>query len=195
MKRKRRLSLLALVLAVIVFAATGCTGYSEETSDGPWEAKLSPDDEKAFVYQYTWDGTEEGLRIVPPAEIGGCKVVQIGGYYGKGAPCPFHVELKDMFSRQSAPEEEKRKDLVFTLVIGPKISDVFYNDTNLGLWYYGKDTTGENRVYYRVLVQVELDPANPYFYMKDGWLYKKDTDEYYPNFYNPSKQKTDSAGQ
>ena len=53
----------------------------------------------------------------------------------------------------------------------------------------------EERIFYKVRVQVELDPANPYFYMKDGQLYKKDSDENYSDFYNPLKEKKDAGGE
>ena len=174
-RRRRRLCRrLALALAVIMLAVTGCTSYSEDVFDGPWEGKASIEDSKAFVFKYTWDGTEEGMRIVPPAEIGGCKVV---------------------FTRETRPPEEKQQDLIFTLVIGPEIEDVFYQDNYWYMWFYGKETTEEERIFYKVRVQVELDPANPYFYMKDGQLYKKNSDENYSDFYNPLKEKKDADGE
>ncbi|MBO4686755.1 MAG: hypothetical protein J5628_08925, partial [Lachnospiraceae bacterium] len=66
-KRRRLCRRLALALAVIMLTVTGCTSYSEDVFDGPWEGKASIEDSKAFVFKYTWDGTEEGMRIVPPA--------------------------------------------------------------------------------------------------------------------------------
>lgn len=194
-KRRRLCRRLALALAVIMLAVTGCTSCSEDVFDGPWEGKASIEDSKAFVFKYTWDGTEEGMRIVPPAEIGGCKVVRLGGYYGRGVPCSFYVEIKDMFTRETRPPEEKQQDLIFTLVIGPEIEDVFYEDNYWYMWFYGKETTEEERIFYKVRVQVELDPANPYFYMKDGQLYKKNSDENYSDFYNPLKEKKDADGE
>ena len=195
MNRKRRLyCVLAAALAVIVFAVTGCTSYSEEVVDRPWKAMVSREDGKAFIYQYTWDGTEEGLRIEPPSKIDGCKVVRLGGYYGRGVPCSFWVEIEGMFMQETAPAEAKRQDLIFTLVIEPDISDIFYRGAYENVWYYGKDTSDEDRIYYRVRVQVELDPANPYFYMEDGQLYKKNSDEDYSDFYNPLKEKKDADG-
>ena len=99
-----------------------------------------------------------------------------------------------MFTQETAPAEAKRQDLIFTLVIGPDISDIFYRGAYENVWYYGKDTSDEDRIYYRVRVQVELDPANPYFYMEDGQLYKKNSDEDYSDFYNPLKEKKDADG-
>ncbi len=146
--------------------------YSETVTEGPWTAALYRDGNEAFVSEYVWDGTEEGLRIEPD-EVEGCTVTRYGGFFGRGLPMPFSIIIPDSVSVKESeiPADAEVEDITFTMVISERILEVYVND--LERFFCLEDEDG-NLSYYRLLVDVELDPNNTDLYLKDGRLYEKD---------------------
>ena len=164
--------IIPILVCLLLFG--GCTlslCYSEMVTEGPWSAALYRDGKEAFVYEYEWDGTEEGLRIEPD-EVEGCVVTRYGGFYGRGLPMPFYITIPDaeFVSESDIPADAHVEDLTFTMVISKNIIEVYTGD--LEGFFYLEDEDG-NVSYYRLLVDVELDPDNTDLYMKDGRLYEK----------------------
>ncbi len=168
-----------VLLACVMGILGGCSQFTEEVTEGVWKGRLSPEDKKAYVYSYTWDGTEEGLRIEAPSEISGCKVVQYGGHYGRGVPYYFFIDIPEgrIMSREDLPENAEVKELTFTLVIGENIKYLFL-ENNWELVCYSVWSKEDNCMYYYgIHVTPELDPANTKFAMYDGKLWEKDYEE------------------
>ena len=164
--------IIPILVCLLLFG--GCTlslCYSEMVTEGPWSAALYRDGKEAFVYEYEWDGTEEGLRIEPD-EVEGCVVTRYGGFYGRGLPMPFYIIIPDSVCVRESdiPADAHVEDLTFTMVISKNIIEVYTGD--LECFFYLEDEDG-NVSYYRLLVDVELDPDNTDLYMKDGRLYEK----------------------
>jgi hypothetical protein len=162
---------------MLLFLIGGCTFalcYSEMVTEGSWSAALYRDGKEAFVYKYEWDGTEEGLRIEPD-EVEGCLVTRYGGFYGRGLPMAFYITIPDaeVVSESDIPADAHVDDLTFTMVISKNIIEIYAGD--LERFFYLEDEDG-NVSYYRLLVDVELDPDNTSFYMKDDRLYEKDSE-------------------
>ena len=166
-------TLIACTLVTLMLG--GCTGYGEEVKEGPWSAYIGESD--AFVYEYRWDGTKEGLRI-EPGTINGLPVTRYGGYMGRGVPCPFHVDIPGAtFSRQNiVPREEIVDTIEFTLVVGSRIRDFNLSNYGLGGYYLLNERKDGKNAYYKVLIHPEVDPANSKYYEKDGKLYIKSDD-------------------
>ncbi len=94
-KRIKTIGILALCL-LSVFILWGCsTDYSEWGQEGNFTFAYG--DKTAFVTEYRWDGTAEGTNIVLPESYEGRKVVAIGGYFGRGLPTPFTVDISAYF--------------------------------------------------------------------------------------------------
>ena len=170
---KRISRIIPLLISLLLFG--GCTMalcYSETVTEGPWTAALYREGNEAFVSEYKWDGTEEGLRI-EPGEVEGCLVTRYGGFFGRGLPMPFYITIPDAVSvsESDIPGDVPVEDLTFTMVISKTIIEVYTGD--LEGFFYLEDEDG-NLNYYRLLVDVELDPDNTSFYLKDGRLYEKD---------------------
>ena len=170
---KRISRIIPLLISLLLFG--GCTMalcYSETVDEGPWTAALYREGNEAFVSEYKWDGTEEGLRI-EPGEVEGCLVTRYGGFFGRGLPMPFYITIPDAVSvsESDIPGDAPVEDLTFTMVISKTIIEVYTGD--LEGFFYLEDEDG-NLNYYRLLVDVELDPDNTSFYLKDGRLYEKD---------------------
>ena len=74
----------------MMLCLSACTGYGEEVSEGSWKAILKNDHKEAFVCEYQWDGSDEGLRI-DAKSVNGIPVTRYGGYIGRGLPAPFTI--------------------------------------------------------------------------------------------------------
>ena len=175
--RKTNFAAVVLVIActLMTLMLGGCTGYGEEVKEGPWSAYLGEKD--AFVYEYRWDGTKEGLRIEPGA-INGLPVTRYGGYMGRGVPCPFYIDIPKarLSSQNIVPKEEIIDTIEFTLVVGSQIRDFNLGNYGLGGYYLLNEKKDGKNAYYKVLIHPEADPANPWYYEKDGKLYLKKDD-------------------
>ena len=171
----------------------GCTtslDYSETASEGAWKASLYPEGKDAFATSFTWDGTEEGLRI-EPGEIAGCTITRYGGYFGRGLPEPFFLVIPDAnyVNESEIPKDAEVTDLKFTLVVDEKITDIFCADIT-GFFYREEDGSQK---YYKIMIDVELDPDNRYFMMKEGRLYKKKGEALIEGLYYESADSQDQG--
>ena len=156
----------------MMLCLSACTGYGEEVSEGSWKAILKNDHKEAFVCEYQWDGSDEGLRI-DARSVNGIPVTRYCGYIGRGLPAPFTIVVPG--ARAVGITPVSKDDIVatfeFTLVIGPQIRDVFFRD--LGGYYAVDDPGATQRTYCKVMIKFEVDPDNTEYYEKDGKLYSK----------------------
>lgn len=159
MKRLSKV-LLAGLLVCLVTALAGCSSYSEEYKEGPWGAILNRDEEKCFLANYTWDGTEEGLYIKPSEEYDGCKCTRIGGHSGRGVPTPFTVLMSGMEQSREPAKGSKMTEVVFTLYIGENITDISLNDYPM---YWRKQNEDGTHEFYCVKIKEEPDPKSRFY--------------------------------
>ncbi len=172
----------------MMLCLSACTGYGEKVSEGPWKAYLKSDHSEAFVYEYQWDGTDEGLRI-DVRSVNGISVTRYGGYMGRGVPMGFRILVPGAshVGIKSVSKEEIVATFEFTVVIGPQIRDV--NFGGLGGYYVVNDPGASERTYCKVLVNFEVDPANTAFYVEDGKLYAKKDDWLVPGINYEAKEQ------
>ena len=168
---------LQIILILALITLTGCTSsmdYSDTASEGPWTVSLNKDGKDAFATSYVWDGTEASLRI-EPGEIEGCYITRYGGYYGRGLPEPFSIVIPNAshVDEKDVPEDAKVRELVFTMVFGSQIRDIFCRQ--LAGYYRAKDNDGKD-IYYLLLINAELSPDNKNFRIENDKLYFKDKD-------------------
>ena len=130
---------------------------------------------KAGVCKYTYDPASGNTVIEIPESYGDYPVRSLGGYVGKGGPCPFYIELKDVhstagvsLSRDSFDWYLKNHDLepVYVdckLQIGPNIREIYAAQSGI--------EAGDKL--YIVRVYVDCDSENRWFYSENGVLYHK----------------------
>lgn len=124
-----------LVLCILMITMMwGCSlDYSEQADEGMFSYAYGK--KSAFVTEYRWDGTEEGMTVLIPEEYDGRKIVSVGGTFGRGLPMPFTVDIsrglpKDAKTVDFAEEEkvDETKELNFTLIISKQVEDVETGD-------------------------------------------------------------------
>lgn len=178
MKKRFPSILFSILFLCFSCVLSGCDAYTEETTEGSWAARLSPETQKAFVYSYVWDGTEEGLRVEAPEKIAGCKVERYGGFYGRGVPMQFWIDIpgSTLIEKSSLPEDAEITTLTFTLVIRKGITDIRLSSAMETEYYsvLNKDGTAS---YYEVRITPELDPENTKYAIYLDKLWEKDYDE------------------
>lgn len=132
-----------------------------------------------FAADYAWpEGATEAV-IDLPEECGGYRVTELGGYMGRGVPCPFTVTLAEpciLYSEAALPTGAKIDEYHLTLNIGRSLAA----DTNIELDDYY--CVGENR-FVRILVTVNCSEQNSSFYSENGKLYRKADDSLVEGFF------------
>jgi len=178
--RKNKRKVLISIVSLMIFLLGGCTGYGEHVTEGSWSAYLGEND--AFVYEYRWDGTDEGLRIDPPA-MKGLPVTRYGGYMGRGVPMQFSIKIPGagLCRQKVVPKEEIIGTIEFTLVVGSRISDIIVSNYGLGGYYLLDEQEDAKCSYYKVIIHPEVDPANTKYYEQDGKLYARADDSLIPD--------------
>ncbi len=159
---RRPATLFALLLCVIL---VGCSmDYSTDRyveQDGVIYYTSSREKVCFADGAFTWDGDADHMEIVIPDTVAGYRVTALGGYLGRGLPCPFQLVMP--VGSVDVPEGAPVRDLVFTLRLGRYVEEI---NSAAGGEVYLLD--GE---YVRPVFYVICDENNPHFRSVDGALY------------------------
>lgn len=175
-------------LVIIVFLLSGCCMfYESETQDNfiLYENKHGDD---CFLGTYIWDGSDDGKKIIIPDEYNGKAITSLGGYYGRGVPVGFDIDISEFYSpsdeyivwSEVANPNENNTEIIyidFELTIGKNITEV---NNRLSLDYSLLKIKDSEPVCYRAYIPrfyVYVHSENEHFYSRDGKLYDKNTDE------------------
>ncbi len=130
---------------------------------------------KGGICRYTYDPDAGDNVIVIPESYEDYPIQSLGGYIGRGGPCPFAIDIKGVYAASgegssygsyAAYAQGKGLRLVYEDVvvnIGPNIREIFAC----------QDGMRAGQTLYVVRVYVNCDPDNPKFYSRDGVLYRK----------------------
>ncbi|MDE6302524.1 MAG: hypothetical protein K2M36_02925 [Clostridia bacterium] len=183
-----KFTLCVLLISTLLFCLTACSmSYEFDMTDGLGigYSKLK---KRAYIANCDWDGDKNNMTFVIPDEYKGFPVLDLGGYYGTGVPCPFCISLPIDFDIDFASNDDfgdsEYETLVFTVVLGKNISKIVRVD---GITYFGKETVDENGesisdILYKIEYRFEVDKQNPVFYSSDGKLYYKSNNELITQF-------------
>ena len=187
-KRKKRIICFPFLLIGIVIL--GCTGYNNIThsSFGAFDAVVKDSGSKGFVTAYHWSGDpSDNIIEVPDTDPNGATIEKIGGFTGTGVPNMFEIIGPDCdvaYVGSNTGDYEVPvdfADMVFTLRIGQNINGIhsylYSANAEDPYTYIGVPKEDDSITFYRILVNVECDPQNKYYYSKDGILYDSDTNE------------------
>ena len=132
-----------------------------------------------FVGRYTWNsGNAEAVLHIPDV-CQGYSVTGLGGSYGSGAPAPFGAHIPGTLMHHgegTLPENAEIEQYHLTIHLGKKINyagmismDTYHN-------------MGNNR-FVQILVTVNCDEENPWFYSENGKLYRRKDNSLVPGFF------------
>ncbi len=176
----KRSGMVACFFAVL-WAMSGCSLFYHGVFDGESGFYLCYSDlhKDCFVGEYAWDGTEDGKTIFLPETYKNYPVTKLGGYFGRGVPMPFHVELPLHADYVTDVEPEDAPDwypngyevvdMTFTLVVGENLREVYYTNNP----YFAQENSDGSYTLYRVSFSVTCSPQNPVFYSDEGRLYNR----------------------
>lgn len=189
MRRAVKRMLAALLLVTLLLCLSGCSYLYEHENEavGAFDVGYSRLLRDAFLTNYMWDGTQEGLRIETPERYGSYSVTGLGGYCGRGVPSPFHIEPSESARERLCPEAARwyfisttrniddytLEYVQFSLHIGKNIKAA-KNVWLGGLVYAECEGEVRDRVY-MLTCYVTCDEENRFFYAEDGRLYERKT--------------------
>lgn len=178
-----------LVVLCLSFSLCSCSLWYDHVNNaiGAFDVGYSKYKSKAFLANYNWDGSEEGMNIVTPDDYNGVIITGLGGYYGRGVPSPFTITLSPEAKIQLCSEATEwyyashtaNRDnadvqyLHFQLHIGEYIKEI-ENLSMGGIILASYEENGEEKFSVFVLTcYVTCDDANKTFYSNDGKLYHR----------------------
>jgi len=195
--------ILAMILTIcLTLCFSGCVLeetsllYSDYTEIDGFYIAVNKTANCCFVGGYNCTEYTENLEITIPDDYNGIPIKRMGGYYGRGVPTPFSINLADLY--MNAPEESEYnavfggnidefdisedyvvEDIVFNLNIGENIEIIEYVVMDK---YYPHINDDGSITFYHSVVNINCSDENKNFYSKDGKLYNKKTDELIPDF-------------
>ena len=134
---------------------------------------------KAAVDGLIFDPYSGVTEFTIPDSYGEYPVVALGGYVGRGAPCPFDIRVKGIQSSLGVSPsggtfgkvDGKKVDVIYhdvTLNLGANIKEIFANQSG-----HYVETGGDRGEVHVVRVFFNCDPSNRQFYSENGRLYDK----------------------
>lgn len=134
-----------------------------------------------FAGAYSCEEYTDGMEITIPDEHDGKPIKRIGGYYARGVPVAFCLDISDLY--MNAPEgsiysalhstvdeaQYQVVDLPYELNIGENIDAV----VNVNNSYYPHIEEDGSVVYYHPVVSINCSEDNKTFYSENGRLYSK----------------------
>ena len=159
---KRLASLFVLILCLVL---AGCSmDYSTDRyveQDGVIYYTSSREKVCFASCTFLWDGEADHMEIVIPDTVDGYRVTALGGYLGRGLPCPFQLVMP--VDPADPPDGAPVRDLVFTLRLGRYVGAI--NSAVISETYL---LDGE---YVRPVFYVICDRNNSHYRSTDGVLY------------------------
>ena len=175
-------------IGIALFRATGLN-YTDEVPEGsfrfltrekrPGTLFYRSEGKKAAVRCLTLD-PDSGITVFTiPDSFGDYPVVGLGGYVGRGVPCPFQIYVKGVHSTLGvspeagsfSPVDGTRAEIIYhdlRLNLGANVREIHANQS--GMFVKRGEDKGEIHV---VRVYFHCDSANPDFYSENGRLYDK----------------------
>lgn len=148
-----------------------------------------------FVGNYEVSEQKNTYEITIPDEYNGMPINRLGGYYGRGLPCPFRISLSKVY--MNAPEGSKYsavytddsnfditepymiQNVVIKLYVGKNISKIVFIDTDD---YYPHINDDNSITFYHPVFEIECSKENQHFYSKNGKLYDQKNDNLIEDF-------------
>jgi hypothetical protein len=186
--------LFALSLVPALMSSSCAMDYSESVESGGLTYFTAKRTKKAFASVYAYDGTEAGKQIVVLDNIQGFEVNELGGFMGRGLPCPFYMSIPNNSPAPYTGVEDKEcpnaviteddpattpswypagytiEKIVFEVSIGKNIAGLpNVEKTN----YFCFRQQDKSYYIYQTEMTWVCSEDNATFYAKDGILYNR----------------------
>ena len=173
------IGLLLIASWIIFLALFVAKSYDFVTSeDGRMSFGVCEFKKDAFCIGPEWDGGKMSFEI--PDEFMGFPVTALGGYTGRGYPCPFAVRVNageyDFTCDDGVFDVHHRADdefatLVFSIRLGKNVKTIDFADGKL---YLGRNLeNGEFDFTAKIVYSFTVDGQNETFFAENGRLYKR----------------------
>lgn len=171
------------VLTICSFVLCACTTAKYlDVVDGVYTVGYGRYGQNAFAAEIIWKGDKNAMCFTVPDEYKGYKIANLGGYYGRGLPCPFGVVADasdyygDFLSFDDCGDSEY-ETLIFTVRLGKNIEKIVRVYTEQYIGKYLSDEKDEVDVLCKIQLFFVVDSENAVFYSQDGVLYYKSNGE------------------
>ena len=173
----------------------GCALFYDGVDYGKFYVGYSKYERNAFVGMCEWNGNLDEMIFDIPDEYEGMKITELGGYIGRGYPCPFGIsfetELYNKFGLEFSTDDnvlsdgthdEEYETLVFTVRLGKYIKKLTKIN---GKKYLGCGGTEDKQadIVFKIAYRFEADEGNPVFYARDGKLFSRSDDVLVDEFF------------
>ncbi len=195
---KKLLTVLCVVVSMTFFSGC-CLFYDLVRNVNGFDVGYSARTNDAFLGSYSWDGKEESLNIEIPEEYKGAPITSLGGYFGRGVPTPFNIEVSRQAQQLLSPNALRWSGMDIRTAARLDNVVVEYYTFNVRLSKNIKELqlisldrltvsiTEENQVeYYKVYVlkcNFTCDEDNKVFYAQDGKLFYKNSGKLVENIF------------
>ena len=169
---------------IAMFRATALN-YTDDVTDGNFQYLTRDERSGTLLYRrqgkiaavigISYDPNSGVTEFTIPSACGDYPVEGLGGYVGKGGPCPFGIDIEGIrcteeiglsdgsFGWYATPHDLEYEYCDLVLNIGPNVREIFADQGGLKA----------GRKLYVVRVYINCDPDNPEYYSVDGRLYTK----------------------
>ena len=187
------ISAVLIFAGVLIFAIVGQYEFMQ-TEDGRMYFGVSKVRRDVFCISCEWDGGDMNYTI--PDEFMGYPVTTLGGYTGRGYPCPFGVRISDDaivydygWDENGFEAWHREGDdfeiLSFSVHIGANVEkfngimgkNYLVNRIEL------EDEEYEEDVLYKIVYHFTVDERNKTFYAKDGRIFYRESNEEVSEFF------------
>lgn len=167
---------------VSLILLNSCSLFYDMFDDGTFAIGLAKNN--AFISVCYWYSGEMSITI--PEEYKGRPITELGGYYGRGVPCPFAISLNDKEYNYSStqPDDDDFETYIFNVIISKNIKKIKLVD---GKVYLGINTEIDGNfksdTLSKIVYHFEVDDENEVFYATEGKLYYKSSRELISDFF------------
>lgn len=196
MKTKRIINIILSVLfcGIFLFCASSCSLFYDLVEENGIAIGYSKVEKNGFISCVEWK-TGSPKDIVLPSEYNGFVIKELGGYIGKGYPCPFCVSVNvreiyadadDYFSTDekylhdetlSWWDEVEIIDYDFCITLPDKLETLTYIDSSVQVAEYVQEDGTVLAKVIRPTCYFYIAESNKTFYTQNGCLYYKKNNE------------------
>lgn len=163
-------NIIGLILCVMTLVVLSSCSFSY-TIDTLDDYAIGYSSKSAFIGYVSYD--LDTVEIHLPDEYKGVKVLELGGYYGRGVPTPFFLGYEGitegfLMDFDSIDENDTIIEVNIDVYLPKYLKKCVYVQPLV----CGTSESGQNTIYL-AKCNYYLDSENDYFYTKDGKLYNK----------------------
>lgn len=175
-----------MILCLILLSSCTGEGFELYIQDNV-EYMLNPKKQIGFIGQQHWDCDLDNASLHIADEVGGCKIISFGGYYGIGSSNHFAIYLDYLIpnitflDKDELPKEYEKIEIPFKIYLNKYLEHVDLGEQPIEEYFIFNDSP--NTAYY-ITYYFICPEENITFYSNDGKLYYKSNGTLVKEFYD-----------